>query len=248
MTPVVFADLDDTLFQTARKMSEEPHPDRLASVATNGHHSYMTAPQAAMMTWLADTTRLIPVTARSTGALGRCTLPFFDFRVAANGAVILRPDGTPDPEWTARISNLSRTYTDTLLLFRMIASELDGGGELRHWTVSEFGEDIYVCIKSNTGERKLDGVERAMRRAAEQSDHGPGAFTVHRNGNNLSVTPSVISKRAAVCYLMEGLDPETPVLGMGDSLTDLPFMEACQMMIAPTGSQIHSRMKETRDA
>ena len=97
--PIIFSDLDDTIFQTARKMDSLPDPKRLASEALNGSHSYMTESQAMMMDWLLGSTRFIPVTARSTEALSRCAIPFVDYRVCSNGAVILLPDGTADRGW-----------------------------------------------------------------------------------------------------------------------------------------------------
>jgi len=161
--PVLFTDLDDTLFQTARKMAEPVCASRLVAEATNGHHSYMTVSQAAMTAWLLKATCLVPVTARSTEALSRC-----------------------------RIAN---------------------------------GEEAW-----------LDDLEGFLRILA--GEH----FVYHRNGNNLSFTPQGISKRAAVAHLID-IRPEIRhgiILAMGDSLTDLPFMQLANMMMIPPASQVAS--------
>lgn len=240
MTPIVFSDLDDTLFQTARKMEETPREDLLASVATNGSHSYMTEAQSAQFDWLNSTTRLIPVTARSTDALSRCQLPFKDYLVASNGAVILGPDGTPDRLWMQRQQGISMEWGKMLgALDRYVAEKENADTSLRHWIVTEMDMPIYFCVKSNIGEERLDDIEVKLDRLVS------GELFKHRNGNNLAYMPHRTSKRAAVEYLIDKLaDARTPIWGMGDSMTDLPFMRACQMMVIPVGSQADLKFKE----
>jgi hydroxymethylpyrimidine pyrophosphatase-like HAD family hydrolase len=239
MKPIVFSDLDDTLFQTARKMTETPQDQLLASVATNGSHSYMTQAQAAQFAWLNDSTRLIPVTARSTEALTRCKLPFRDYRVASNGAVILAPDGAPDPLWMQRQQGISLEWGKMLGALDAYVSEKENtDAGLRHWIVMEMGLPIYFCVKSNIGEDRLDDIEVKLDNLVS------GDLFKHRNGNNLAYMPHRTSKLAAVEYLVDKLgDARTPIWGMGDSMTDLPFMRACQMMVIPVGSQVDLKFK-----
>lgn len=232
--PIIFSDLDDTIFQTARKMDSLPNSARLASEALNGSHSYMSEAQSAMMDWLLGSTRFIPVTARSTEALSRCTLPFEDFRVCANGAVILMPDGTADRGWLEKSkqqANAARDTFDAMIDFIAVQSPV---GRFRCWTVEEFGTGFYFCVKSNEGAQALDDIEEGLSALA-------GTHLVrHRNDNNLSFTPAGISKRLAVEHLSAQLrqDGPVPVFGMGDSLTDLPFMATCDMLVIPRTSQI----------
>ncbi len=240
MTPIVFSDLDDTLFQTARKMAEPPQDRLLASHALNGSHSYMTPAQKTMLDWLTRTTRLIPVTARSTEALSRCTIAFRDYRICSNGAVILTPDAKVDPDWASRTQKISASARAELNRLHDHVAVRNADGALRHWIVEEQGLPIYFCVKSNGAETELDRIEGKLTALA-----GAG-FTRHRNGNNLSFTPRDISKRAAVEHMIAriGTDPAVPIWGMGDSLTDLPFMNACQMVVVPTGTQLHQTMTE----
>lgn len=232
--PILFCDLDGTLFQTARKMAEPAHEDRIAAFAANGHHSYMTAAQARFVDWAHSATRFIPVTARSTEALRRARIPFRDWQIAANGAVLLRADGTPDPEWLSRIKALSRTYTASLYALSAAVSARNTSGLFRYWIVSEHDMPIYFCVKSNGEESRLDEIwdELCLLAGSE--------FQHHRNGNNISFTPNAISKAEAVKALLQRL-PEAgrvSVLGMGDSITDVPFMRLTDVMLIPPGSQI----------
>lgn len=232
--PIIFSDLDDTIFQTARKMDSLPDPKRLASVALNGSHSYMTESQAVMMDWLLGSTQFVPVTARSTEALSRCAIPFADYRICSNGAVILMPDGTADRDWlekSTRQANDAQEIFDAMIGF--VATQKPAE-RFRCWTVEEFGTGFYFCVKSNEGAQALDYVEEGLCALA-------GARLVrHRNDNNLSFTPAGISKRLAVEYLSAQFlkNGPLPVFGMGDSITDLPFMATCDMLMIPRKSQI----------
>ncbi|XKF15539.1 hypothetical protein LL947_14025 [Halomonas sp. BLK-85] len=234
--PVLFTDLDDTLFQTARKMTEPVCASRLAAEATNGHHSYMTGSQAALTAWLLKATCLVPVTARSTEALSRCRIAFDSWKIASNGAVILDPDGRIERDWSHHISRLSGAAEAGLEALNAETAKHNAAGRFRHWVVREEGRSIYFCVKSNGEEAWLDDLEGFLRLLAGEQ------FVYHRNGNNLSFTPQGISKRAAVAHLID-IRPEIRhgiILAMGDSLTDLPFMQLANMMMIPPGSQVAS--------
>ena len=232
--PVVLTDLDDTLFQTRHKIAETETDLQLAATSTNGCHSYMTPTQASMVEWLIGSTRLIPVTARSTRALARCQIPFTDWMIASNGAVILDPAHRPDEHWQSHIKGVASRYREQLQSCDAVTSGLNMQGAFRHWLVEEFNQPVYFCAKSNGDPTWLD----------QLTDHlAPiinAGLSIHRNGSTLSITPPGISKAAAVEYLL-GQDTDLnagPVFAMGDGLTDLPFMGLADMMMTPPGSQI----------
>ena len=232
--PIFFSDLDDTIFQTARKMDSVPDPEHLASEALNGSHSYMSDAQSVMMDWLLGSTRFIPVTARSTEALERCKLPFDDYQICTNGAVILLPGGTPDMDWLENSKVQAQSAAGIFNDMLGYVAARTPPGRYRCWTVEEFGAGFYFCIKSNEGADALNDVDEHLSSIAGTD------LIRHRNDNNLSFTPRGISKRLAVEYLAQILlrDGPVPVFGMGDSLTDLPFMATCDMLVIPRKSQI----------
>jgi hydroxymethylpyrimidine pyrophosphatase-like HAD family hydrolase len=238
MRPIVFTDLDDTLFQTARKMPTPPEEARRTTRALNGSHSYMTGPQAHMLAWLLETTRLIPVTARSTETMERVSVPFSDYRICSNGAVILAPDGVPDAAWQARTQAIAHDRCAMLSALTAAVAAHDPAGAFRCWIVEEAGCGIYFCVKSNGEAERLDDIEGVLRGIVDDD------MIPHRNDNNLSFTPRELTKSYAVAHLLERLnaDGDTPVFGMGDSLTDLPFMQLCDMMVVPRRSQVAAAM------
>lgn len=232
--PLFFSDLDDTIFQTERKLSGEVSQATLAARALNDRHSYMSASQSAMMDWLLSSTRFIPVTARSTEALQRCTLPFADYQICTNGAVILLPDGSADQDWHSTMAREAKNAEACLKELLNFVKNKAPPSRFRCWIVEEFGTGFYFCVKSNEGAARLDEIDSNL-------SHIAGSEWVrHRNENNLSFTPPGISKQRAVLHLSGKIlsEKHVPVFGMGDSLTDLPFMSTCDMLVVPSNSQI----------
>lgn len=244
--PVIFTDLDDTLFQTLRKVPEGETDLRLASTSSNGKHSYMTTTQAWMVDWLLESSRLIPVTARSTRALRGCHIPFTDWMIASNGAVLLDSSGQIDQRWQAHIRGIARQYSEQLHGCEVIASGLNDRGLFRHWLVTENGCDVYFCAKANGSAGSAEYLGAIDQLAAKLKPIVDTGLTLHRNRSVLSITPPGVSKAAAVEHLLE-IDPDLndpPVFAMGDGLTDLPFMGLADMMMTPPGSQIHRSIKK----
>lgn len=234
--PLFLVDLDDTLFQTEHKIPAHLAPFRIASEATNGKHSYFTGSQSALVEWLFSAADTVPVTARSRESYSRCRLPASGRAVLSNGGLVLEPDGSRDEVWHARI--VEGSEREAASMGEALAQGL-GMGDARGWIVDEDGVPLYVCFKSNRDDLTvLDEIRRAVGREHPN-------LRAAQNGNNLSFSPAHVSKAAAVRYLIEetGITgPDTPVFGIGDSVSDLPFMRLCHFKVVPTGSQIDRRM------
>jgi len=239
---VYLTDLDDTLFRSLRK---HPGTDGLSRVTTanNGHHGHMSAAQRAFFAALRETGEVIPVTARGSDAFARVHLDFGTSRaILANGAVILDEAGRADPDWLSRTSRIGREAGPSLDAMRaFIGAELGEG--FRSWIVEEYGTPVYFCVKMDaTGETAVqDGLLALRERLVARFDLS-GMWS-HANGNNLSFTPIGISKRDACLHLIDRLGSGVPLVGIGDSLTDLPFMSLCDFIVTPSGSQIADRMR-----
>lgn len=237
--PLVLIDLDDTLFQTARKMPEgvERH---VATLDVDGQpNGYMNPVQKAFIEWLLACADVVPVTARSVEAYSRVQLPFTAGAVCAHGGVILAADGSLDRDWHAHmthtLANAQARLPELSLATLKIGEQL--GYSLRGWVVEEAGLANYVVTKHNEShDRVLDEV------LAKVKEQGLlDGMSVHGNGNNLAFLPQGLSKRLAVEEWLrrdKAINGERPVMGFGDSITDLGFMDACHFWGTPARSQL----------
>ncbi|MCK1792785.1 trehalose phosphatase [Pseudomonas violetae] len=237
--PLVLADLDDTLFQTARKMKEGT-PRHPATFDIEGQpNGYMSSVQKSLFEWLLSSTDVVPVTARSIEAFRRVRLPFAHGAVCSHGGVILGPDGKLDQEWQSHMSvvlvdfqrRLPELSAETLAIGKAL------GISLRGWVVEEEGLRNYVVTKHN--ESNDDVLETVLEevRARGLLD----GMHIHTNSNNLAFLPTGLSKKAAVQELLRRdreINGDRPVLGFGDSITDLGFMDECHMWATPARSQL----------
>jgi hypothetical protein len=233
MKPVFLSDLDDSLFQTRQKCPDEAQGLKVMSKLADGSPSgYATLRQQAFLTWL-SLGRLIPVTARSTTVLARVDVPQAP-AICSNGGCIIQEDGGVDRFWHERLVDEARADHAVDEVYLAMTSALSAEA-FRHWVVTENGLPLYIVIKSNTGsEAELAEI------AERQQGHLPSHWRRHSNGNNLAYMPAWLNKRHAVAYLIEQIRtdaPDTPILGIGDSLSDVGFMDLCDYAITPTSSQ-----------
>ncbi|MCE6957758.1 hypothetical protein LAZ40_01615 [Cereibacter sphaeroides] len=243
MGPVLFTDLDDTLFTTLKSYPGVPLSElRQIAEATNGNHSYLCERRAAILDWLAIGATLIPVTARSRNAYDRVDLKrlFTSGGVLSNGAVILGPDGDADAAWTAVMAKHCHAAAPALEAIRSRVSAAAAEGlDVRILDHAHEGLRIGLTVKSNPeGDAVTVNLDAAL--AACGDAVTGGAVEIVRNGNNLGFVPAGVSKKAAVEHLL-ATRPDLkgrPLIGAGDSVSDLPFMKLCDMLIIPRGSQI----------
>lgn len=241
--PVVLSDLDDTLFQTRRKMVDELalEPFRTGALDRSlAPRSFMTEEQAMLVDWLLAQAELIPVTARGTQELRRVQIPFTSWAIATHGAVILTPEGQPDEQWKAHMLQSLAPYRDRLLsMQRTITAMMESRG-INAWARLNDEYDatpVYMVMKHRDSTR-LDELN-AFADEMEQTFSTDG-FYIHRNSNNVAWIPAPVEKGLAVSWLLNKLRAERgvfPVIGLGDSLSDHRFMKLCSWYGLPRQSQ-----------
>ncbi|WP_415759477.1 trehalose phosphatase [Pseudomonas sp. LT1P18] len=237
--PLALADLDDTLFQTARKM-QEGTPRHPATLDVDGQpNGYMNPVQKSFVEWLLSSTDVVPVTARSVEAFSRVKLPFTHGAICSHGGVILGPDGKLDQEWQSHMRAILADFQSRLpdLSKETLAIGKELGISLRGWVVEEEGLRNYVVTKHNESNDEVLSTVLAEVQARGLLD----GMHIHANSNNLAFLPAGLSKRVAVQELLRRdreVNGERPVLGFGDSITDLGFMDTCHMWATPARSQL----------
>lgn len=250
MTPVIFSDLDDTIFTTMKGYQDhDPAGLRRVTTAKNGNHSFMCERREAILRWIAAGATLIPVTARSLDAYRRVSLCDEHFTAGAvlnNGAMILSPDGAEDLDWSDEVRTHCEAATPALTsAARFLTSpEVSHTLDIRVHRHMHGETMLGMTVKSN--DETPEGVEYNLSRAQTLfSDHfSNDPVILHRNGNNLAFVPHHVSKKNAVRHLITTRPDlaDRPTIGAGDSLSDLPFMELCDMMLIPARTQVSDKV------
>lgn len=240
MTTTLFlTDLDDTLFRSLHKHASTKGLTQVTT-ALNDRHGFSAPHENRLLETAKASGLVIPVTARSREAFDRVDLSFGTKRaVLSNGAVVLDENGDPDAGWASQMSYIGHESShDMRGMMCMIREEF--ADAVRTWIVEENDAPAYLCMKVNGNPDENEAGRVISEAGAVLMEHFDlSEFQHHVNGNNLSLTPAGISKKAAVEHLVKSLDnrPEL-IIGIGDSLTDLPFMGVCDFMMTPSGSQI----------
>jgi hypothetical protein len=235
---IALVDLDDTLFQTLGKCPPEVAVEALEPIgyASDGSPlSYATPRQLSFLSWISESTLLVPVTARSRNALERVRIAWTS-AICAHGGMILDGGGAVDPIWRARMAAEASAHSASLAALSRRVIEEARGASLRVRVLEEEQVPLYVLAKHD------DGDAEALREIVERVvPEVPAGWTVHRNGNNAAFLPPFLGKEHAVAWLLPELrrrHPDAPVIGIGDSLTDAPFMQLCDYAMMPAGSQL----------
>lgn len=238
--PLAFIDLDDTIFQTNRRLKPD-NTFRVGSLdKSNNPLSFLTPKQQKFVDWLFTHADVVPVTARPVDGLGRVQLKFEHGAICSFGGTILKSNGQVDKDWhdyvTKEVEPISQLIThmpDALLEYSK------GLGEFKSWTVEENNLKLYSYIKQKNpqiGHIKLNQIVSQIPQNIKDQ------FYLHLNGNNLAVIPNIVNKQNAVKYYLNKYDPngERFVLGFGDSMSDYGFLSNCDWFGSPKNSQLHS--------
>lgn len=240
MAPLVLTDLDDTLFQTLPKCPPDHAGLRRMSVLADGTPSgFATMMQQHLLQWL-SVGQVVPVTARGRDVLARVDIPGAP-AICSNGGCIIEEGGALDLAWHSRLQDLAGKTEPVDEVYRRITGALCAV-RFRHWIVIENGLQLYIVIKSNEQDHAaLAALE------VEVSTEVPQGWRCHRNGNNLAYLPPWLSKRHAVRHFIERSRaewPDRPIIGVGDSLSDVGFMDLCDLAAVPTQSQLWTQITD----
>lgn len=244
--PLVFVDLDDTLFQTARKMPANSARHTATLDASGNPNGFMTPVQKQFTDWLLSSADVVPVTARSTEVFQRVSIPFNQGAVCSHGGVMLDAEGKMDQAWRCRMESLLGPLQEWLHELSRLTLEAgqNMGLSLRGWVVEEQGLGQYVVTKHNQMQDSvlLDLLAEVRGKGLLDDMH------IHANGNNLAFLPLGLEKKQAVLEWLRrdaGINGERPVMGFGDSLTDLGFMQECHFWATPAASQLAGAVQDT---
>lgn len=244
LRPLVITDLDDTLFTNVNNVPETERASCSEVVTdTGGRVSVMTPRQSNFFAWINATCDVVPVTARSLEAFRKIDLPIGNgWKIAGNGAVVITPENVIDDEWAALMRNELHEFSSVLQHMHDMAADFirETGIEVTVKRYAEHGHEhcvLFSALGDSADHEHLAVVSQSLRLAQTYDIH------IHHNRGTLAVTAGPVSKRRAVEYVLARIPDiaKRPIMGFGDSLTDLPFMALADFVCAPTNSQISSK-------
>lgn len=250
---LIFTDLDDTLFQSARKRPPGEGWQPLAFLKNGEPICWADPKQQAFLDWARHgDALLVPVTARNLDAFSRVRIDFRGPAVIDYGGVILNPDRSPDADWLARSREAAQASLSALELWRVFLDQENAalGGDAKARLVGDFGASFYVAAKSADNDHELIR-DLALRCRQALDAAALPAMILHRNHNNLALLPPWLDKGRAVRHVLtrhEAAHGPVVSLGMGDSLVDLSFLRACDCLLFPAGSQLDQALVRVAEA
>ncbi|MFC5512981.1 hypothetical protein ACFPOU_17915 [Massilia jejuensis] len=245
----LFADLDDTLFQTLEKCAGRAALEPAAYYSDGSVCSYTTPAQRAFFGFINEGMTVIPTTARSLDSFERVSLGFNSYVLLNFGGIILQPDGGIERDWQGRMHGL---MTAALPGLQALAARIDAwaartGYAGRTRLVEDAGTPFFIVVKDPRKiTANLETIEREV--VLPWIADGNDGYCVHRNGNNLAILPASLDKANAVAYVTERLrreHGEIITFGMGDSRSDARFMADCDYAIIPRRTQLSRLTVET---
>jgi hydroxymethylpyrimidine pyrophosphatase-like HAD family hydrolase len=246
-----FVDLDDTLFSSVRRHESNDGLEPAALLESGEVISYSNAKQRFLREMLEQSGALIPVTARNLSAFRRVLLAFSGPAILSHGATILTDGSNVDRDWQNHLRNdLREARTEFVsLLERIETSSAFKDGVIRAWLVHDEDLPVYLVVKDNArDERRLQDIAQDMLgewRATHEE------FGFHNNGNNVAILGPGVRKENGVRYLIEVIKdkcPESIFIGVGDSVTDEPFMRLCDFSVLAKCTQLSKFLAESVDA
>lgn len=227
---LVFTDLDDTLFATARHHTSVDGLPVVSHTNTGDPSGYQSQAHQDIWNWIQQFGEIVPVTARTRNAMDRVSLPFSQHRVW-NSGLSVQIDGAFDTLWHEKMAEILTAANNVMQpLWNEIRASHATSQE--HLVVpTEF--DGLVCqwgLRAPTPE-----IAREVKRALREMIVRQGLpFWVHDQSEKwLYVTPNGMGKHYAVRHVLDALNPQTSV-GVGDNPSDIPFMRLCDYTLFPS--------------
>ncbi len=231
---IVFTDIDDTLIHTGRKLAGRESAEVGALDKQGEPLSFFTQPQRQLLELLVKSGAMIrPVTGRNKDALGRVLVDFQHYKVVSHGAVVLSEDDQLCPYWLKEIDAELAHWPEQLEQANQSINQAIETMKLDASSKVIVDQEIpaYVSVKG-----KLEDLEHL--KAVTHAD--TAAFFRHENGHNHALLPPYTRKKRAMNHVMNrlGISEADLTIGVGDSVSDLPFMNACHFSLMPSDSQI----------
>lgn len=244
METFLFLDLDNTVFRTARRATDEL--GKVAALSPDGSPgSFMSSKQQAILERISQDTRTIPTTGRTTRAFQRVTIPFHDHAICSHGGIILNPGGEPNSEWIKHIREQVHQSESAFNAADHLLNKLgrDISERISPRIVSDQSLPMYLTANHpDMNPPELLQLQKCLEATL------PEGFWIQYNGSELALIPEFITKSSAVRFLKQHLNISNAItIGFGDSLGDAGFLGECDYILLPGQSQLGSSVRSLSD-
>lgn len=228
-----FCDLDLTLIQTERHLDSDELRD-VVYTSPSGRNICVTPKQKALYTLLNSQEHyVIPVTARSLESLKRTepTFEYHSFKVCNHGIFIYDHMDKLIPEFTeSLISKVSRAQNTLKETIKYLHKHNVNSKLISFKTYAYYIEGTFNT--ANTSERLL--LNAIVKRHRD--------MTIYVNGSSFALFPNALKPKSdAVRYLKKRSlqqRPDLVTIGIGDSTSDLFFMQECDYLMIPVKDNV----------
>jgi hypothetical protein len=231
---LVASDLDRTLIYSAQALGLEgpdEHAPRLvvAEVYQGAPISFYTKDAELMLTALAETADLVPVTTRTRAQYERIRLPWQPrYAIVANGGHILEA-GVPDREWS---EDLAARLESGCAPLAEVVGHLEQLSD-PHWLIkSRVAEDLFAYLV----------VERDRLPATFLAELtgwcAPRGWSVSLQGRKVYCVPDLLTKSSAVAEVARRCGAVLTAAA-GDSLLDADMLSAADVAVRPAHGELH---------
>lgn len=229
---IYFVDLDDSLFQTKRKSEFGVFPATNTKIEEKT--SFFTIKQRSFIDYIfsAKDTLVIPLTARTCEQYKRTVL-FGDQRIIFHGlyyggALFYR--GTLMHSYSSTIQHSLKISLNKLEdLSFALKSLLSPAAKIINV------DSFYYFIK-NISDHELSLL---FEKVSDLSD----CIEVYVGEKGVTLLPKIINKSSIVSFLCDQLKPKL-VFGLGDSFSDLAFLNKCDFKIISHIGQLNQKLNE----
>lgn len=237
----LFTDLDDTLWQTKRKI-ENFHEDLKQVTTSPTNPSFMKEEQEVFSELFLNhpNVSVIPITARELNQYKR-TFLYDDKRVKLAviyfaGAILY--ENKIDTTWQKIIND---KYTKLNKELSTLKNQIREKIEV-NWEDFKFRDmdGFYLNIKYRDRTTYKEPIKEVFESLLDMEIDG---FSINSNDNNIAIIPKFLNKEMAIEYIVDKYKPKL-TLGAGDSLSDFAFMQKSHYIITPNNSQIVTHFKK----
>lgn len=227
---IFHADLDNTLIYSYKK--DIGSEKRCVEVYQGREISFMTEQTYRLLREVSRKFLFVPTTTRTEEQYRRIDLGVGvpEYALVCNGGVLLK-GGKEDVSW----------YRETMASIQASAEQLKKAERLMAEDESRSFEvrnirSLFLFTKSSEPEKTAMRLRNAL---------DPSLVSVFTNGVKVYVLPVDLDKGKAVSRLRRRLQPEL-VLAAGDSLFDVPMLEAADVGFAPAETAAPYAVKKGR--